>query len=285
MLRNQTDVSTRETEARLLREYHATGDERIKRELVERLMPLARSLAMRYRGGPEPVEDLVQVASMGLVKAIDRFDPDMGRPFAGYAAPTILGELRRHFRDHVWSVHLPRGLQERTMAVRDAIEDLTDRTGRSPTVSQVAERLEISDEEVLEAMEAGDARKTVSLDAPRAQDESDPVGLIETIGETDASYEGVDAQDAARAADLDDRELAVLRMRFGRDMTQVQIAERIGVSQMQVSRIMRRALKKLLEAVKDDGRGDEVREALAPPTPIRPRRGREVHARRRRIAA
>jgi RNA polymerase sigma-B factor len=245
-------TQSRAVEARLLREYHETGDPAIKRELVERLMPLARSLAMRYRGGSEPLDDLVQVASLGLVKAIDGFDPEHGRPFASYAAPTILGELRRHFRDHVWSVHLPRGLQEGTLAVRNAIEALSDKNGRAPTVSEIAELTELSEELVLEAMQAGDARRTVSLDVPRAADESASAPMIETVGTRDLGYESVEAQLAARDADLDERELEVLRLRFGRDMTQAEIAKGMGVSQMQISRVMRKALRKILEAVQDD---------------------------------
>jgi RNA polymerase sigma-B factor len=243
---------SRAVEARLLRQYHETGDPAIKRELVERLMPLARSLAMRYRGGSEPLDDLVQVASLGLVKAIDGFDPEHGRPFASYAAPTILGELRRHFRDHVWSVHLPRGLQESTLAVRNAIEALSDKNGRAPTVSEIAELTELSEELVLEAMQAGDARRTVSLDVPRAADESASAPMIETVGTRDLGYESVEAQLAAGDADLDERELEVLRLRFGRDMTQAEIAKGMGVSQMQISRVMRKALRKILEAVQDD---------------------------------
>lgn len=248
----ETRTRSQAIEARLLRTYHESGDPAAKRELVERLMPLARSLALRYRGGSEPVDDLVQVASLGLVKAIEGFDPSMGRPFAGYAVPTILGELRRHFRDHVWNVHLPRGLQERTLQVRDAIDALTENTGRSPTVTQVAERLELSEEDVLEAMQAGEARRALSLDAPLATDESASMPMVETVGDPDPGFGSIDAQDAAEVAELDERELEVLRLRFGADMTQAEIGKRMGVSQMQISRVMRRALAKLLEAVQDD---------------------------------
>jgi RNA polymerase sigma-B factor len=240
-------------ESRLLRRYAETRDPVLKEELVERLMPLARSLAARYRGGSEPLEDLVQVAMLGLVKAIDGFKPEMGRAFASYAVPTILGELRRHFRDHVWSVHLPRGLQERTMAVRDAIEALTDRNGRTPTIREVAEKTDLSEEAVLEAMQASDARRTVSLDAPQGGEEEDAASpMIERVGSIDLDFGSIESQLAANGADLDERELLVLRLRFGGDMTQAEIGKQLGVSQMQISRIMRRALKKLLEAVQDD---------------------------------
>ena len=267
---DELELTERETRARrqaldlqLLRRYKNTGDPAVKRELVERLMPLARSLAFRYRGGSEPLDDLVQVASLGLVKAIDGFDPDHGRPFASYAVPTILGELRRHFRDHVWDVHLPRGLQERTLSVRDAIEDLGDVLGRVPTVVQVAERLDISEEEVLEAMQAGEARKTLSLDAPVGSDDVAPMPLVETVGRSETGFDSIDAQLAVTQAGLDERELSILRMRFGQDMTQSEIGRELGVSQMQISRLMRRALRKLLTAVQDDEPAASVNEPLA----------------------
>lgn len=245
---------TKAIEAELLRRYARTRDQAIKNELVERLMPLARSLALRYRGATEPIEDLVQVASLGLVKAIDGFDPARGRPFTAYAIPTILGELRRHFRDHVWNVHLPRALQERTAEVREASELLADKLGRSPTVRQIAAHLDVAEEEVLEALQAGEARRTVSLDAPRSIGETESAPLVETVPSRELGFNGVEAQLAARHADLDEREIKVLRLRFGHDLTQAEIGERLGVSQMQISRIMRRGLRKLLDAVREDER-------------------------------
>jgi RNA polymerase sigma-B factor len=243
---------TKAVEAHLLRRYAGTGDPRIKSELVERLMPLARSMALRYRGGSEPLEDLVQVASLGLVKAIEGFDPDRGRPFTAYAIPTMLGELRRHFRDHVWSVHLPRALKERATEVRDAADALGDALGGSPTVAQIAEHLDASEEEVLEALQAGQSRRTVSLDAPRSVEADESAPMIETVPATESGYDAVESQLAAQGADLDEREHVVLRLGFGQDLTQAEIGRRLGVSQMQISRIMRRALHKLLEAVQDD---------------------------------
>jgi len=239
-------------EKALLEEYSRTRDPRLKAELAERFMPLARSMALRYRGGSESVDDLVQVASLGLVKALDGFDPERGRPFAAYAVPTMLGELRRHFRDHTWNVHLPRGLQERTISVRDAIQELGDKHGTSPTVAQIAERLELSEEEVLDAMEADSARRTVSLDAPRSIDEAQSAPVIETVPDTELGYDAVESQLAAVDAGLDDREKTVLRLRFGKDMTQYEIGQQLGVSQMQISRVMRRALHKLLAAVREE---------------------------------
>jgi len=240
-------------EAELLRRYAATRDPALKEELARRVVPLARSMAMRYRGGSEPLDDLVQVASLGLVKALDGFDPERGRPFAAYAVPTMLGELRRHFRDHVWNVHLPRGLQERTLAVSDAVQALGDELGESPTVSQVAERLDLSEEEVLEALQAEEARRTLSLDAPVSREDGESAPRVDTMPATEMGYEAVESQMAAVDADLDEREYEVLRLRFGQDMTQYEIGRRLGVSQMQISRIMRRALRKLLTAVQAEG--------------------------------
>jgi RNA polymerase sigma-B factor len=245
-------------EAIMVRRYAETRDPRLKAELAERFMPLVRSLAMRYRGGSEPLDDLVQVASLGLVKALDGYQPDRGRSFTAYAVPTMLGELRRHFRDRVWNVRLPRGLQERTMDVNAAIQKLSDELGRSPTVKQIAERLETSEEDVLEALQADDARRTLSLDAPTARGGEESAPTVETVGRTEMGYEGVESQIAAADADLDQREKLVLRLRFGRDMTQSEIGKRLGVSQMQVSRIMRKALRKLLDPVQ----GDRVRDAV-----------------------
>jgi RNA polymerase sigma-B factor len=253
-----TSASGRAHESMLLRRYSETHDPALQAELAERFMPLARSLALRYRGGSEPLEDLIQVASLGLVKALDGYDPARGRSFTAYAVPTMLGELRRHFRDRVWNLHLPRGLQERAMDVNDAIQKLSDKHGASPTVAQIAERIDASEEEVLEALQADAARRTLSLDVPQSRDDAESAPMLEAIGGTELGYESVESQLAAADADLDDRELLVLRLRFGRDLNQYEIGRRLGVSQMQISRIMRRALRKLLDAVQDD----ELPEAL-----------------------
>ena len=237
-------------ESELVRRYAETRDPRLREELAERFMPLARSLALRYRGGTESVDDLVQVASLGLVKALDGYDPELGRSFTAYAVPTMLGELRRHFRDHVWNLHLPRGLQERTMEVNNAIQKLGDELGGSPTVAQIAERLDLSEEQVLEALEADEARRTLSLDAPRSREDAESVPTVETVASTESGYEAVESQLAAHDADLTEREILVLRLRFGRDLNQYEIGQRLGVSQMQISRIMRKALRKLLDAVR-----------------------------------
>ena len=240
-------------ENELLRRYAETHDPRLKEELVKRFLPLARSLALRYRGASEQLEDLIQVASLGLVKALDGFDLERGRSFIAYAAPTILGELRRHFRDRVWELRLPRGLQERTMAVQEAAQKLAEEHGKTPTVSQIAGRLDITVEEVSEALQAEEARRTLSLDVPRSREDAESVPMVETVGETETGYDRVEAQIAAEGAPLTERERTVLRLRFEQDLNQYEIGKRLGVSQMQVSRIMRKALRKLLDAVQAEG--------------------------------
>jgi RNA polymerase sigma-B factor len=239
-------------ESQLLREYAQTGDPALREELVRRFLPLARSLALRYRGSSEDIEDLIQVASLGLVKALDGFDLERGKSFVAYAAPTILGELRRHFRDRVWDVRLPRGLQERTMAVHRTAAELSDELGRSPTVAQIASRLDLDDEEVSEALQAHEARRTLSLEVPRSKEGADSATILETLGKTEAGYDAVEAQLAAEDAALDERERRVLELRFVEDLNQYEIGRHLGVSQMQVSRIMRGALRKLLVAVRAD---------------------------------
>jgi RNA polymerase sigma-B factor len=240
------------SETDLLRRYAESGDPALKEDLVRRFLPLARSLALRYRGASEQLEDLIQVASLGLVKALDGFDLERGKSFIAYAAPTILGELRRHFRDRVWEVRLPRGLQERTMAVSEVAGELSDELGATPTVSQIAERLNWDDDEVSEALQADEARRTLSLDVPRNRQDRESLPMVETVGENEPGYDAVEAQLAAEDAPLDERERRVLRLRFEQDLNQYEIGRRLGVSQMQVSRIMRRALRKLLVAIQGD---------------------------------
>jgi RNA polymerase sigma-B factor len=210
-------------------------------------MPLARSLARRYDRSSEPFEDLLQVASLGLLKALDRFDPEMGHPFASFAVPTILGEMRRHFRDAGWSVHVPRGSQERALKVRDAQERLANERGRAPTVQELAQYLELGQDDVIDALQAIQAYESLSLDAPRpgATDEATSYG--DAMGEEDARYELVelDATVSAVLGRIPQRERQILRMRFVEDLTQTEIAARVGISQMQVSRLLRRSLDQL----------------------------------------
>lgn len=241
-------------ERALLLRYASDRSPAVRDEIVERFMPLARSLAMRYRGGSEPIDDLVQVANLGLVKAVHRFDPEQASPFTAFAVPTILGELRRHFRDRIWTLRLPRGLQELTMDIDTAVDELTRKLGRPPTPTQIAAELELEIEQVLEGIAAGQARRTLSLDAPAfPDDEASPP--LERISSSESGFDRVEAQWAARDAGLDERERRILELRFDEGLTQQQIGNRLGVSQMQISRINRQALWKLLSAVRGDARG------------------------------
>jgi RNA polymerase sigma-B factor len=230
------------------------GDKRAREELIERFLPLARKLARRYAGPREPFEDLMQVASLGLVKAVDRFDTQRGTAFSSFAVPTILGELKRYFRDLGWSVHVPRGAQEQALKVEEAQQHLTSRTGHPPSVQELAEYLEMSMEDVLDALETAGAHHSTSLDAPRDEGEEESGSLADAFGQEDDHYELVDASVtiSAAARQLSARERRVLVLRFVEDMTQTQIAEAIGVSQMQVSRILRRALSRLRELTHSD---------------------------------
>lgn len=247
----RADGKQREDE--LFRAFAGTRSPALRDDLVRRFLPLAKSLALRYRRQTESLDDLVQVASLGLVKSINGFDPSLGFPFEAYATPTILGELRRHFRDHVWNLRLPRGLQELTMKIDRAAEGLVEELGRYPTPTEIAKRLDVTVEDVLDGIEAGHARSTHSLDAPISQDE-ESLTLVERLGRTEAGYDRVEAEEAASRAELDEREWQVLRLRFVDQMTQREIGRELGVSQMQISRISRRALGKLLAAV----RGEQV---------------------------
>jgi RNA polymerase sigma-B factor len=235
----------------LLRRYNRRREPTVREELVRRYMPFARSMALRYRGGSEPTEDLIQVASLGLVNAINRFDPERGIPFVAFAAPTVLGELRRHFRDRVWNLRLPRGLQERVSKVEEAITKLTSELERSPTVREIAAELDISEDEVLEAFAAGDARRTMSMDQPVGGPDVEEMTIGDRIGTEEEGFEGVEhrATIASGIPTLSERERLVLRYRFVDDMTQSQIAEKIGHSQMHVSRILRGALERLRQEV------------------------------------
>jgi RNA polymerase sigma-B factor len=216
-------------------------------------MPLARRLARRYERSSEPFEDLLQVASLGLLKALDRFDPSRGHPFSSFAVPTILGEMRRYFRDSGWSVHVPRGEQERALKVRDAQESFANEHGHAPTVNQLAEYLEVATDDVIEALQAIQAYEALSLDAPRPGADGDAMTYGEAIGNEDERYELVelDATVTAVLERIPKRERMILRMRFVEDLTQTEIAARVGVSQMQVSRLLRRSLDQLRALTQD----------------------------------
>jgi RNA polymerase sigma-B factor len=240
-------AAARELERELLVRYHELGDLAAREELVERFLPLARDLALRYTYADEPYDDLLQVACLGLIKAIDRFEPGRGTKFTSYAAPTILGELKRHFRDKGWSLHVPRDLQERTLAVSRATEILSTELGRSPNVREVAGHLGCSAEQVLEAQEAAASYEAASLDAPAARDDGESASLVELLGRDDDAYELVEDREAIARTwkELPDVERSVLELRFMHDLNQNEIGERIGYSQMHVSRLLRRALTRL----------------------------------------
>jgi RNA polymerase sigma-B factor len=215
--------------------------------LVERFLPLARSLAARYNGHREAFDDIFQVACLGLIKAIDRYDPRQGTAFSSFAVPTIAGEIKRYYRDRTWSVRVPRDLQDQALLVARARAELECRLARSPTVREIGERLALEDEEVLDALQAHQAQYAASLDAPPGDDEDAEANTGATLGDWDGGFAL-----AERRADLDailrilpPRERAIIRLRFDEDLTQQQIGERIGLSQMQVSRLLRSSLARL----------------------------------------
>jgi RNA polymerase sigma-B factor len=234
---------------RLLVRYHEGADPAAREQLVERFLPLARQLARRYQRGGEQLDDLVQVASLGLLKAIDRFDPARETAFSSFAVPTILGELKRHFRDKGWSVRVPRDLQEMAVRVDRVADEMSRELGRAPTAGEIAERIGATQEQVLEAREASAAYRAVSLDRPRSDDEEDGESFAEAFGAEDPGF-GL-AEDSATVDRLmrvlSEREREVLRLRFEEDLTQSEIGQRVGVSQMHVSRLIRQSIARLRE--------------------------------------
>jgi RNA polymerase sigma-B factor len=245
MVQLQTPTGRRGDE-RLFARYHREGDPAARDELVERFLPLAHKLARRYERANEPLEDLMQVASLALLKAIDRYDPERGDAFTSFAVPTILGELKRHFRDTGWALHVARGTQERVLAVNNAIEVLSRSLGHSPSPQQVAIKLRMPVEQVLDALEAGAAYNTTSLDKPRSDDE-DLGTIADTIGGVDEHFALVEdrASIARGLRALPDRERRILYLRFAESMTQAEIAQRMDLSQMHVSRLIRRAIDRV----------------------------------------
>lgn len=236
---------TREDQ-RLFRAWVGDGDRHARALLIERFLPLARSLARRYERGSEPLEDLVQVASVALVKAIDRYDPARGYAFSSFAVPTIAGELKRHFRDQTWIVRPPRGIQEVTLRVEGALTRLTQQLDRSPTTGELAEAVGVGDEAILEAMQARTARGALSLHAPQGEP-GDAMSLQDTLGADDPNLERAEqrAQLDRLMTEVSPRAREMLRMRFEEDMTQAEIGAEIGISQMQVSRILRQTIARL----------------------------------------
>ena len=237
----------------LFRRWRRFRDRRARDELIQRFLPLARKLARRYSPSSEPYEDLVQVASLGLVKAVERFDPDRGFAFTSFAVPTVVGELKRHFRDTGWAVHVDRSAQEWARKVIDAQQEIGGRTGCVPSINELSQYLERSEEEVLDGLQTAESYGAVSLDAPLGGEEDATPSRLDAIGGDDERLERVPRRATVFAAAkcLPERERRILLLRFGEDLTQSEIAERVGVSQMQVSRLLRRSLQRLRDLTDD----------------------------------
>jgi RNA polymerase sigma-B factor len=260
--RPESRAQRAQQDARLFRRYRCDPTPELREALVERYLPLVRHLAARYARSGE-YDDLVQVGSFALLKAIDRFDPERGLAFSSFAVPTIAGELKRYFRDHGWALRVPRDLQERALLIDRTSERLTRSLGRAPTPAELATELDISVELVLEALQTVTAHRPDRLDAPADADDENSERPRTTVASEESGYATAEASATLEPllARLDERERLVLRLRFESDLLQTEIADIIGVSQMQVSRIQRRALEQL-QAFADDGR-------QAPPSPSR----------------
>jgi len=238
----------------LLRRYHEQGDLQAREQLIEQYMSLVRSLARRYSYRGEQFDDLIQIGSIGLIKAIDRFDLSRSVELTTYATPNIIGEIKRHFRDRGWAVRVPRGLQELNVKLSKLVEQLTVQLGRSPTIPELAKAAGVEEEEVLEALESGRAYTALSLSQGGGQEDGEELDPLETLGEIEHEYE-VSENRAVLAPGfrvLDERERAILHLRFFEGLTQSQIAQQVGISQMHVSRLIRRALEKIREEIASD---------------------------------
>jgi RNA polymerase sigma-B factor len=238
----------------LLRRYHEDGDLRAREQLIEQYMSLVRSLARRYSYRGEQLEDLVQIGAIGLIKAIDRFDLDRGVELTTYATPNIIGEIKRHFRDKGWSVRVPRGLQELNVQLSRLVEQLTVQLARSPTIPELAKAAGVEEEQVLEALESGRAYTSLSLSVGGGGGDDDDLDPLESLGTEEHQYEV--SEDRAVLAPgfkaLDERERKILQLRFFDGLTQSQIAQQVGISQMHVSRLIRRSLEKIRETIAED---------------------------------
>ncbi|HEY3542612.1 MAG TPA: SigB/SigF/SigG family RNA polymerase sigma factor [Gaiellaceae bacterium] len=238
----------------LLRRYHEHGDLQAREQLIEQYMSLVRSLARRYSYRGEQLEDLVQIGAIGLIKAIDRFDLERGVELTTYATPNIIGEIKRHFRDKGWSVRVPRGLQELNVQLSRLMEQLTVQLGRSPTIPELAKAAGVQEEEVLEALESGRAYSSLSLSTGSGGDGDEDLDPLESIGTEEHQYEV--SEDRAVLAPgfrvLDERERKILQLRFFDGLTQSQIAQQVGISQMHVSRLIRRSLEKIRDEIAAD---------------------------------
>jgi RNA polymerase sigma-B factor len=224
--------------------------QRVRDELVEMHLPLVEYLARRFRNRGEPLDDLIQVATIGLIKSVDRFDLERGVEFSTYATPTIVGEIKRHFRDKGWAIRVPRRLQELKLSLAKATSELSQKNGRAPTVAELAGHLGMSEEEVLEGLESANAYSAVSLDAPDTGDDDSPA-VADSLGTTDESLEGVEYRESLKPLleKLPAREKKILLLRFFGNMTQSQIAAELGISQMHVSRLLARTLAQLREGL------------------------------------
>ncbi len=248
------------SERDLFRRYRLAGDSAARNALIGRFLPLATKLARRYRHSSEPLEDLEQVAAMGLVKAVDRFDLSRGSAFSSFLVPTVLGELKRHFRDTTWAAHVPRRMQERVMRVTRTIDELSSGGGQSPSVAEIAAQSGQSTEDVLEAMEAAQAYQARPIELPNADGDEDQRDYLPELGRHDSGYDLAElgAAVSPTVASWPRREREILRLRFLEDLTQSQIADRVGLSQMHVSRLIRAAVDKLHHAVDEDAVSREV---------------------------
>ncbi len=248
-------MSAEKADKALLRRYHEQGDLAAREQLIEQYMSLVRSLARRYAYRGEQLEDLVQIGAIGLIKAIDRFDLNRGVELTTYATPNIIGEIKRHFRDKGWSVRVPRGLQELNVQLSRLVEQLTVQLGRSPTIPELAKAAGVEEEEVLEALESGRAYSSLSLSAGGGgNDEDGDLDPLESIGSEEHEY--LVSEDRAVLEPglrvLDDRERRILHLRFFEGLTQSQIAQQVGISQMHVSRLIRRSLEKIRDEIAAD---------------------------------
>jgi RNA polymerase sigma-B factor len=245
---------TRVDDKILLRRYHEDGDLQAREQLIEQYMSLVRSLARRYSYRGEQLEDLVQIGAIGLIKAIDRFDLERGVELTTYATPNIIGEIKRHFRDKGWSVRVPRGLQELNVQLSKLVEQLTVQFSRSPTIPELAKAAGVEEEEVLEALESGRAYTSLSLSVGGGGGDDDDLDPLESLGTEEHQYEV--SEDRAVLAPgfkaLDERERKILQLRFFDGLTQSQIAQQVGISQMHVSRLIRRSLEKIRETIAED---------------------------------
>jgi RNA polymerase sigma-B factor len=245
---------TRVDDKILLRRYHEDGDLQAREQLIEQYMSLVRSLARRYSYRGEQLEDLVQIGAIGLIKAIDRFDLERGVELTTYATPNIIGEIKRHFRDKGWSVRVPRGLQELNVQLSRLVEQLTVQLSRSPTIPELAKAAGVEEEEVLEALESGRAYTSLSLSVGGGGGDDDDLDPLESLGTEEHQYEV--SEDRAVLAPgfkvLDNRERTILQLRFFEGLTQSQIAQQVGISQMHVSRLIRRSLEKIRETIAED---------------------------------